>query len=520
MPSLKIGTRKSELARTQTQTVLHALEKAGYSAQEHFVVTKGDIDKRPLSQISGDGFFTKEIEKHLLLKHIHMAVHSSKDLPSMTHKYLPWVAFGEREQNMDVLIRKKNQDVKTIGTSSPRRTSQLKQHFPNCKIVDIRGNVPTRIEKVRDGIIDATVLAKAGINRLKLEDFIYEQGLEIEELPFTTAPCQGILGVQAYFEYQHILEKITNLELTNIAHAEKSILALLGGGCHLSVGVHIQKKEEFHLDFFYDDQSTLHNHHLQSKRLGDLVRSAYSKVFSDKIGNPKGRVWLTQPIQHQHSVAKKLAEKNYQAICWPLIEIQTVWDPQQLDKLNLKKYEGIVFSSQFAAQIFLLEWAYQSTDRLEKLKNMPIFSVGKSTSKILQELTVTEAPEATSNSLSKILPKTRKPYLIPGTPMTRMASELAEQKIPFEILSLYESFPSKSPLRTDIPNVQTGDKIVLTSPSAVEQFIVECKANAALESLQVFTIGPTTARAIEKHGIKHQMSRTPGSWDRLIEELE
>lgn len=516
MPSLKIGTRKSELARTQTQSVIRSLEKIGYSAQEHFVVTKGDIDKRPLSQISGDGFFTKEIEKELLAKNVQMAVHSAKDLPSMTHRYLPWVAFGERETTTDVLIRKKNQSVKVIGTSSPRRTSQLKKLFPESEIVDLRGNVPTRIEKAATGVVDAAILAGAGIRRLNLQDSIYDQGLEIQELPFTTAPCQGILGVQAHFEYLSILEKVMNADLTRIAHAEKSLLALLGGGCHLSVGAQIQKKENYTLDFFYDDSDKVFDFKIEESRLGDLLRRGYSKIFPES----SARVWLTQPIQHHHNVALQLAHEGFQPVSWPLVEIQTVWDPKELENLNLADFGGIIFSSQFAAQIFLMEWVYQSTDRFEDLKRIPLFAVGDSTAQILSEFDVTRSPSATSESLATILPKTKKPYLLPGTPLTQMASKLQDLKIPYKILPLYETAGSKSPLRLDTPELWNDDKIVLTSPSAVEQFIVECKTHPALSSLPIFAIGPTTGKALANYGIQHQIPKNSGSWDSLIEILK
>src|SRR5690606_37778751 len=131
----------------------------------------------------------KEIEKSLLKNEIQAAVHSSKDLPSQIHKEIPWFAYGDREDTADILVVKKDfvlseeplrlKPHTVIGTSSPRREAQLKRKFPDAKIESFRGNVPTRIEKVKSGTVDACVLAKAGVNRLNLLEFIEDQGLRV-----------------------------------------------------------------------------------------------------------------------------------------------------------------------------------------------------------------------------------------------------------------------------------------------------------------------------------------------------
>ena len=104
---LRVGTRKSDLALTQTNLVKTTLESKGYSPEIQHIVTVGDKDLRPFQHMTGDGFFTKEIEKNLLAENIQLAVHSSKDLPSQIHHSLPWVAYSEREDTSDIMIVKK-----------------------------------------------------------------------------------------------------------------------------------------------------------------------------------------------------------------------------------------------------------------------------------------------------------------------------------------------------------------------------------------------------------------------------
>ena len=516
LPKLQIGTRKSELARTQTQIVIKKLNSLGYESEEHHIVTKGDVDKRALIELSGDGFFTKELENALTDKRIDLAVHSSKDLPSMPHKYLPWIAFEEREDDSDILICKPQfQDLPPgtrVGTSSPRRRAQLLQAFPQIEIIDIRGNVPTRIEKSLNGTVDAVVLAAAGVNRLNLYGSLKTNGLIAKKLPFTTAPGQGILAVQGHFEHLHILEKILNADLDVILKAEKSLLTLFGGGCHLAMGVHIKKEALYRLKFFLKDETDIHNFEISGERLGDFIREAYINTLTKKPN--ENRVWLTQPMQHQLSVAKKLVENGFTPISWPLIEIQSLFNSESIKNLNLNDYAGVVFSSQFGGEFFFRE--------VFNFENTKFYAVGESTANLLKKLGLDVAipEEATAEHLADILPPSSKPYLIPGTPMTRLAEHLKNRKIPHKILPLYESTRSKSNLRVDVPEPLPTDKIVLTSPSAANEFIVECASNIRLRNLKVFAMGPSTSKALTEQGIKHTTSTESGSWDALISQLK
>ena len=143
-----LATRGSALAQKQAQEVQALLTEKNIFTQLHIVKTQGDNDLRPFAQIPGAGFFTKEIEYVLLRKEAQWAVHSCKDLSSMTHKNLPWVAVGERHTEKDVLLRHRHstRSIQSIGTSSPRRTAQIKRKFPQSHIQPLRGNLDTRIK--------------------------------------------------------------------------------------------------------------------------------------------------------------------------------------------------------------------------------------------------------------------------------------------------------------------------------------------------------------------------------------
>ena len=173
---LKIGSRKSPLALFQAKTIAKKI------SLRHRIVkisTSGDkIVDENLSNLGGKGLFTKELEEALINQKIDIAVHSLKDVPTFISKKFNLHYILRRENSQDVLISKANiknilQLTKnnTIGTSSPRRISQIKRLNPKVKIVPLRGNVETRIKKIRDKKLDATILALAGIKRLKILKF-------------------------------------------------------------------------------------------------------------------------------------------------------------------------------------------------------------------------------------------------------------------------------------------------------------------------------------------------------------
>jgi len=247
LPTLIVGTRTSRLAVWQTNHIIEQLQEPwpSLSCETRSVVTKGDktLD-RPLPEIGGKGLFTLELENALRQGEIDIAVHSLKDLPVEDADGLSLGAIVGRADVRDVLIARNGWGLDTlpdgavVGSSSLRRQVQLLARRPDLQVQSIRGNVDTRIRKVREGQYDATVLAAAGITRLGLDEHVTDWlALEVM-LP---APGQGALAVQCRAgdtRTLNLLSRIDNPEVRSCVAAERSFLHHLGGGCSTPVAAH------------------------------------------------------------------------------------------------------------------------------------------------------------------------------------------------------------------------------------------------------------------------------------------
>ena len=206
LESIIIGSRGSDLALWQANYISQLLNKQGIETSIKIIKTQGDkIQHLSLDKLDGKGFFTKELEEELLAGTIDLAVHSHKDLPTVSPKGLMIAAVSDRENPADIILINKNSIDKSkvwnlklnsnFGSSSARRKAQLLATRPDLNLIDIRGNVPTRINKLRNGEFDAIMLAAAGLNRLKLDlsDFLV---VEIDPEIFIPSPAQGVLALQ------------------------------------------------------------------------------------------------------------------------------------------------------------------------------------------------------------------------------------------------------------------------------------------------------------------------------------
>jgi len=246
---LKIGTRGSPLALAQVREVQSRLAKASGLAPERIEIkvirTTGDvIQDRPLAEAGGKGLFTKEIEEALLSGAIDLAVHSSKDVPTILPPGLMLAAFLPREDPRDAFI---GRDVKTwrdlpqgarVGTSSPRRQALIKRLRPDLVVSLLRGNVETRLRKLKDGEADATLLAVAGLKRLGLLDAA-TQILDIDE--FLPAAGQGAIGIETRIDdarTRALVATINDPDTETALTAERSFLAVLDGTCRTPIAGH------------------------------------------------------------------------------------------------------------------------------------------------------------------------------------------------------------------------------------------------------------------------------------------
>jgi len=237
---VKIGTRGSQLARWQADWVRDRLAKNGVRAEIVVIKTRGDAEvDRPLHELEGKGFFTKEIEDALLDGRIDVAVHSLKDLPTTLPPGLALGAIPARHDPREALVNGKSlRDLKPgarVGTSSLRRVAQLRFLRPDVTVVALRGNVPTRVRKVEahEGL-DAALLAIAGLERLGLG----AKGSVLDPFDVMPAPGQGALGLEMRANdvaTRKALAPLHDAASADAVAAERSLLAALGGGCQAPV---------------------------------------------------------------------------------------------------------------------------------------------------------------------------------------------------------------------------------------------------------------------------------------------
>jgi len=250
---IRIGSRGSKLALWQAEFVAEALRGRGHEVEIVIIRTRGDqIQDRPLPSVGGKGLFTAEIESSLTEKHIDLAVHSLKDLPTEIAPEFTLAAIPAREDARDVLLALTPLNVAslpigaTVGTSSPRRQGQLLALRNDLQMQSIRGNVDTRIRKLERGEADAIVLAAAGVNRLGLEKYVREH---IDPEHVCPCPGQGALAVECRSEDAATRDALAFLDDTPTRTAveiERDILSRLGGGCSIPVGVHCVPQGEGH----------------------------------------------------------------------------------------------------------------------------------------------------------------------------------------------------------------------------------------------------------------------------------
>ncbi len=244
MKALRIGTRGSALALWQAKSISAALrEKASVETEIVIIKTSGDkFQQASFSQIGGKGVFIKELEDALLDKGIDLAVHSMKDVPTELPAGLTIAAIGKREDVRDALLSATGATLETlprearVGTSSLRRQSQLLHARRDLRMLELRGNVDTRINKLRRGDYDAIVLAKAGLDRLGLSAQISQVLPHNVSLP---AAGQGAIGIEARAEDSTtlgVLAALEDAETRCAVTAERAALAALGGGCQVPIG--------------------------------------------------------------------------------------------------------------------------------------------------------------------------------------------------------------------------------------------------------------------------------------------
>lgn len=313
----KIGTRGSLLAVTQCTLIKNLLEQlSGEKFDLELIKTQGDqIVDRPLWQLEGKDFFTKELDEALLAGRVDLVVHSYKDLGSDRPAGISLAAITERTFAHDILLIEKSNAEKlknwsgdfVVGTSSPRRIVNLTRDLPaflpgspNIKCETLRGNINTRIQKLRDGKYHAITLALAGLDRLAQLESAHQElkklldGLTFAVLPlsvFPTAAAQGALAIEMRTDRSDggklasILKKVHHHSTAEEVKREREAFKSYGGGCHLAVGIHVRSFEN---DFLHFHRGETDGKNIQVKKRegASTTKLTVKKVFLGQGSHP------------------------------------------------------------------------------------------------------------------------------------------------------------------------------------------------------------------------------------------
>ena len=243
--NLRIGSRGSQLALWQANHIAALLRGQGHTVEIEIIKTTGDrLQEVTFAQVGSKGMFTKEIEEALADGRVDLAVHSLKDLPTELAETFVLAATPPRVDPRDVFVSVQYESLAAlpqgarVGTSSQRRKAQLKALRPDVEIVEFRGNVDTRLRKLKEGQVDATILAAAGLDRLEKTEWMRER---LEPTEFCPAAGQGSLGIETRKNDAATIAAVAFLDDTATRFAvtvERAALAALGGGCQVPIGVY------------------------------------------------------------------------------------------------------------------------------------------------------------------------------------------------------------------------------------------------------------------------------------------
>jgi hydroxymethylbilane synthase len=575
-----IGSRGSDLALWQANFVLSELKKLGVKATIKIIKTQGDtIQNLSFDKLEGKGFFTKEIEEALLAKEIDLAVHSHKDLPTESPKGLIIAAVSEREDPSELLLIHKNAVDETqafslkqqavVGTSSARRKSQLIAWREDIMLEDLRGNVPTRIQKLREKKYDAILLAGAGVSRLKIDlSEFYTERLSAKE--FIPAPAQGVLALQIRHpsptelrsqpslktrlskgesdkdrELLELLQKLNNQEVAETIAVERKILNLFDGGCQLPLGVYCERQEDENLTpnpspkergaHTYkvwvakaDNANSIPKYfYFESKKTEGLAEKIVEHIQKTRLSpNPspcgEGRrgevgevsIFITRNEKKNDFFKRCLEANNYSVTCNSLIEIRPI--PMQ----QYKKCDWVFFSSKNAVKYFF--------NQKPDVEGVKFGVVGKATAEELRKFGKRAAFIGTDGD----------------TRMTgkKFAALVGHQTVLFpQAKESMKSIQLQLPKKENLVNVVVYETIkavgnwqlaiakahvlVFTSPSNVDVFFQAYnKENSPLlgrgsrwlsgvGEVKVIAMGNATANALKKFGVK--ANKQPISFDDL-----
>jgi len=510
---LIIGTRGSKLALWQAHFVQDRLAEIGVEAELKIIKTQGDIIQHlRLDKLEGKGFFTKELEEELLSAQIDLAVHSHKDLPTVNPPGLIIAAVSEREDPSEVIIIHKDcVDVTkrlslkhnaSVGTSSNRRKAQLLSVRPDLEFTDLRGNLQTRIQKLRDEQYDAIVLAKAGVTRIEMDlsDFHIEEISPVEIIP---APAQGVLAIQIRETDQdlfNLLQKINCEAVAKTIAVERKVLNMFDAGCHAPLGSYCRERNgkfESWTSIAEDNEDFPDRLYLESDTTEGMAQRIFEKFKKDR--KMPSSVFISRDLDENSYLAKWLTKHNITVDARSLIKIFPTINT--LDSFILKRADWIFFNSKNAIEHFF---------KLEPLilKKTKIGVLGRGSESTLRKFgrvadfsgdDLGISTEDIAKEFAKLVDG--QTVFIPRAKDSLMSiqKELTENTTVID-MPIYETVLEEN---VDKSNANV---LIFTSPSNVNAYFAE---NLAEPDQQIICIGYSTAKAIEEMGLKYTLPFSP-----------
>jgi hydroxymethylbilane synthase len=507
-----IGSRGSDLALWQAHHILGLLQGQGLQGEIKIIKTQGDkIQHLSFDKLEGKGFFTKELEDALLSKEVDIAVHSHKDLPTTLPDGLCIAAVSKREKPNDLLLIAKHAvDTKQkfslkksakVGTSSFRRKALLKAWRDDVEVVDLRGNVPTRINKLRDGDYDAIILAQAGVERLNLDlNDLHTESVSLRE--FIPAPAQGVLAIEARSADEDLLQALRFLNDARVEQeikVERTVLSMLEGGCHLPLGVYTRQEKND------EDETELHSHVFWAKDASSApVFLSFTGTEADKlitqihhsIQSVKAQtVFLTRFCPRDSFLFKRLVDLGFTVTGKPMINMTGI------PFAELPQTDWVFFSSKHAVKFFLEQTTIP--------KGVKIGAIAKSTADELRRkgyrcdfIGYSTNTELTGKQFASTAGKASVLFPIASDSLRTIQKQFNRKE------GIIDLVVYKTELLSE--EVSPADIVVFTSPSNAEAYL---SLNPWQSHQKAVAMGGATKSFLNRKGIKRTIE--PDDFDEL-----
>lgn len=497
-----IGTRGSELALWQANFVKKELKAIGADCQIKTIKTSGDnLPEEKFTEMSGQGFFTKEIELSLLNKEIDLAIHSYKDLPTTPARGLMVAAVTYREDpsemiliNKDAVDERRKLSLKKeaiVGTSSPRRKVQMLAMRTDLHIEELRGNILTRIEKLKAKKYDAICIAAAAIKRLKVDITGYHS-IKYSPQEFIPAPAQGVLALQIKEDNQTLktlLKKLNHAEVEEVVTIERLVFNHFKGGCRLPLGIYSEKQTDeagkglfkVYVSYSPAENTLPRYYHFQTYNPSGWADKIVEKIKSKHHDT----VFITRDLRIDEFFIRVLKANGYTISGKSFIEFKLI-------TINrIPQADWLFFSSKHAVKYF-----YEQNPKIEIAK---IGAIGKSTAAAVRDygkradfIGYSNDTRLTGRQFASMV-KSQKVLFPQAKGSMRTIQQQFVNRSQVIDLAVYET------MQKPVYEVPDAGIMIFTSPSNAEAFLERKKL---MPEQKIIAMGDATAHILKQAGVK------------------